>query len=135
MSKSAGESGCSAHDVVIGIRTRLQVNSYVSDKLAVRLSSDVVVKRFPIRGPETGECMRRAFLGDGEKYVGEDKLVVTGKPQNRGSVVITDPDVLPIGPNYLSILLSYSHTSPSVSIYKKTVYLNPPSTHPSVSAY
>ena len=35
--ESAGESGCGAHDVVVGIRTRLQVNRDVSDKLGVCL--------------------------------------------------------------------------------------------------
>ena len=34
-SKSAGKSDCGAHDVVVAIRTRLQVTSDVSDKLAV----------------------------------------------------------------------------------------------------
>ena len=49
--ESAGESDSRAHDVVVGIRTRLQVNSDVSDKLAVWLSRDDVVNTFPIRGP------------------------------------------------------------------------------------
>ena len=34
-SESAGESDSGAHDVVVGIRTRLQVNSDISDKLVV----------------------------------------------------------------------------------------------------
>ena len=35
MSESAGDSDSGAHDVVVGIRTRLQVNIDFSDKLAV----------------------------------------------------------------------------------------------------
>ena len=34
-SESPWESGSGAHDVVVGIRMRLQVNSDISDKLAV----------------------------------------------------------------------------------------------------
>ena len=46
MSESAGESDCGAHDVVVGILTRLQVNSDVSDKLAVWLSRMMWTVRF-----------------------------------------------------------------------------------------
>ena len=81
-SKSAGDSDCGVHDVVVEIRTRLQVvNSDVSDKLAVWLSRDDVVKTFSIRGPSTVECTRRASLGYEEERVDEGKLVVTRKPQ------------------------------------------------------
>ena len=68
-SKFAGESDSGAHDVVVGIRTRLQVNS------------------------------------------------VTRKPQMRGSVAVTHPGVPAICPDYFKLLLSYSYTSSSVSIY------------------
>ena len=34
-SESAGDLDCVAHDVVVGFRTRLQVNRDVSDKLGV----------------------------------------------------------------------------------------------------
>ena len=49
-----------------GIRTRLQVDSDVSDKLAVWLPRDDVVKTFLIRRPGTVECTRRVSLGDGK---------------------------------------------------------------------
>ena len=115
-SESAGGSDSGTHDVVVGIRTRLQVNSDISDKLAVWLSRDGVVNTFPIRGPCTVECTRRAYLEDGEDRVDEGKLVVTRKPQKRGFVSVTRPGVPPIYPNYFTIL-SYSYTSSSVSIY------------------
>ena len=70
-----------AHDVVVGIRTRLQVNSDISDELAVWLSGDNVVNTFSIRGPGTVECTKRASLGDGEEHVDEGKLDVTRKPK------------------------------------------------------
>ena len=116
-SESAGESDSSIYDVVVGIRTRLQVNIGISDKLAVWLSRDDVVNTFPIRGPGTVERLRRTSLGDGEKRVDEGKFVVTRKPQKRGFVSVTHPGVPPICPNYFTILLSYSYTSSSVSIY------------------
>ena len=102
---------------MVGIRTRLQVNSDISDKLAVWLSRDDVVNTFLIRRPGTVECTRRASLGDGEECVDEGKLVVTRKPQKRGSIAVTHPDVPAICPNYFTTLLSYSYTSSSVSIY------------------
>ena len=80
-SEYAAESDSGAHDVVVELRTRLQVNSNISDKLTVWLSRDDVVNTFPIRGPGTVECTRRASLGDGEEHVNEGKLVVTRKPQ------------------------------------------------------
>ena len=47
--KSVGKSDCGAHDIiVVGIRTWLQVNSNVSDKVAVWLRRDDIVKTFPI---------------------------------------------------------------------------------------
>ena len=55
---------------------RLQVNSDISNKLAMWLSRDNVVNTFPIRGSGTVECTRRASLGDGEECVDEGKLVV-----------------------------------------------------------
>ena len=69
---------------MVRIRIRLQVNSDISDKLAMWLSRDYIVNTFPIRGPGTVECTRRASLGDGEECVDEGKLVVTRKPQKRG---------------------------------------------------
>ena len=117
-SESAGESDAGAHDVVVGICTQLQVNSDISDKLAVWLSRDDVVNTFPIRGPGSVECTRRASLGDGEERVDEGKLVVTRKLQERGSVAVTHPGAPAIRPNYFTILLlSHSYTSSSVSIY------------------
>ena len=67
--------------------------------LAVWLSRDGVVNTFPIRGPGTVECTRRAYLEDGEDRVDEGKLVVTRKPQKRGFVSVTHPGVSPICPN------------------------------------
>ena len=87
-SEFAGKSDFGAHDVVVGIRTRLQVDTGISDKLAVWLSRDDVVNTFPIRGPVSVECTRRASLGDGEECVDEGKFVVTRKPQKRGSVAV-----------------------------------------------
>ena len=79
-------------------------------------SADDVVKTFPIRGPGIVECTRRVSLRDREDRVDVGKLVVTRKPQNRGSVAITGPSVPPICPNYFTTLISYSYTSSSVSI-------------------
>ena len=118
-SESVGESDSGAHKVVVGTRTRLQVNSDISDKLAVWLSRDDVVNTFPIRGPGTVECTRRASLGDGEERADEGKLVVTRKPQKRGFVAVTHPGVPAICHNYFTtLLLSHSYTSFSVGIYK-----------------
>jgi hypothetical protein len=100
-SESAGESDSGAHDVVFGIRTRLQVNSDVSDKLAVWLPRDDLVSTFPICGPGTVDCTRRASLGDGDKHVDEGKRVVFRKPQKRGSVAVTHPGVFAICPQLL----------------------------------
>ena len=61
MSESAE---CDTHDAVVGIRTRLQVNRDVSDKLRLWLPRDDVVKTFLIRGPGTIECTRRVSLRD-----------------------------------------------------------------------
>ena len=61
-SESAAE--CDTHDAVVGIRTRLQVNRDVSDKLRVWLPRDDVVKTFSIRGPGTVECTRHVSLRD-----------------------------------------------------------------------
>ena len=116
-SKSAGESDSGAHDAVVGIRTRLQVNSDISDKLAVWLSRDGAVNTFPIRELGTVECTGRASLGDGEERVDEGKFVVTRKPQKRGFVTVTHPGVPAICPNYFTTLFSYPYTSYSVSIY------------------
>ena len=99
---------------MVGIRARL--DSDISDKLAVRVPCDVV-NTFPICGPGTVECNRCASLGDGEESVDEGKLVVTRKPQKQGSIAVTDPGVPPISPNYFTILLSYSYTSSSISVY------------------
>ena len=63
-SQSVAESDCGAHGIVVGIRTRLQVNSDISNKLSVWLSRDDVVNTFPTRGPGNIECTRRASLGD-----------------------------------------------------------------------
>ena len=76
-SGSAEESDSGAHDVVVGISKRLQVNSDVSDDLAVCLVRDDVVRTFLIRGPGTIECTRGAFLEGGEERVDEGKLAVT----------------------------------------------------------
>ena len=103
--------------VVVGIRTRLQANSDISDKLAVWLPRDDVVNSFPIHGPGTVECMRRASLGDEEERVEEGKLVVIRKPQKQGPVAVTNPSVLPLCPKYFTTLLFYSYISSSVSIY------------------
>ena len=102
---------------MVGIRTRLQVSKDVLDKLAVCLPRKDVVKTFPIHRPDTVECTRRASLGDGEERVDEGKLVVTPKPQKRGSFAVTHPGLPPIGPNYFTTLISYSYTSLRVSIY------------------
>ena len=75
-SESAGDSDCGAHDAVIRVRTRLQVNRDVSDKLGVWLSRDDVVGMCPIRRPGTVECTRRASLRNGEERVDKGKLVV-----------------------------------------------------------
>ena len=107
---------CNTNDAVVGIRTRLQVNRDVWDKLRVWLPREDVVKTFPIRGPGIVECTGRLSLRDGEDRVDVGKLVVTRKPQKRGSVAITGPIVSPICPNYFTALLSYSYTSSSVSI-------------------
>ena len=80
-SKSAGEPYSRANDVVVGIRTLLQVNSDVSDKLGVWLLRDDASKSFSIRGLRNVECQRRASLGDGDESVDEGKLVVTRKPK------------------------------------------------------
>ena len=95
----------------------LQVNTDISDKLAVWLSRDNVVDTFPIRRPGTVERTRRASLGGGEERVDEGKLVVTRKPQERGSVAVTHPGVSTIRTNYFTILISHSYTGSSVSIY------------------
>ena len=116
-SESAGESDSGIHDVVVGISTRLQVNSDISDKLAMWLSLDDMINTVPTRGPGTVECTRHASLGDGEDRVDEGKLVVTRKPQKRDSVAVTHPGVPAICPNYFTAPLSYSYTSSSVSIY------------------
>ena len=99
------------------IRTWLQVNSDISDKLAVWLSRDDVVNTSPISGPGTVEFTRRASLGDGEKRVDEGKAVVTRKPQKRGSVAVTHPGVPAICPICITILLSHLYTISSVSNY------------------
>ena len=96
---------------------RLQVNSDISNKLAMWLSRDNVVNTFPIRGSGTVECTRRASLGDGEECVDEGKLVVTRKPQERGSVAVAQPGVPAVCPNYFTVLFSYTYTSSSISIY------------------
>ena len=82
--ESAGESDSGTHDVVVGIRTRLQVDSDISDNLAVWLLRDDVVSTFPTRGPGTVKCTRRASLGDGEERVDKGKLVAI---RNRKSEV------------------------------------------------
>ena len=115
--ESAGDSDCGAHDDVVRIRTRLQVNRDASDKLGVWLSRDDVLETFPIRGPGTVECTRRVSLRDGEERVDKGKLVVTRKRQKRGFVVVlTGPSVPPMCPNYFTTFLSYSYTNSSVSI-------------------
>ena len=82
------------------------------------LLRDDVINTIPIRGPGTAECTRCASLGVGEERVDEGKLVVTRKPQKRGSVAVTHPGVPAICPNYFTILLnSHSYTSSSVIIY------------------
>ena len=116
-SESAGELDSDTHDDVVGIRTWLQVNSDTSYKLAVWLSRDDVVNTFRIRGPGTVECTIRAPLGDGKQRVDEGKLVVSRKPQKRGSVAVTHPGIPAICPNYFTTLLSYSYIRSSVSIY------------------
>ena len=117
-SESAGELDGGAHDVLVGIRTRLQVNINVSDNLAVRLPRESVVKTFPIRRPGTVECTRCTSLGDGEERVDEAKLVVPRKPQKRGYIAVTDLGFPPIGPNYfLTTPLCFLYASPSVSVY------------------
>ena len=80
-SESAGEPYSRANDVVVGIRTLLQVNSDVSDKLGVWLLRDDASKSFSIRGLRNVECQRCASLGDGNESVDEGKLVVTRKPK------------------------------------------------------
>ena len=84
---------------MVGIRTRLQVNSDISDKLAVLLPLDDVVNTFPDRGPGIIEFTRRASLEDGGEHVDENKLVVTRKPQQRGPVAGTHPGIPPICPS------------------------------------
>ena len=116
-SESARESHSGADEIVVGIRTRLQVNSDISDKLAVWLSRDDVVNTFPIRGSSTVECTRRASLGDGEEHVDEGKLVAIHKLQKRGSVAVTHSGVPAACPNYFTTLLSYLYISSSVSIF------------------
>ena len=81
------------------------------------LSRDDVVNTFPIRGPGTVECTRRASLGDGEECVDEGELVATRKPQKRGSVAVAHPGVPAICPKYFTVLLSHTRTNSSVSIY------------------
>ena len=78
-SESIGESVSGAHDLVIGIRTRLQVNVDISDKLTVYLLRDDIVKTFPIHWTGTVECTRGASLGDGEERAYEGKLAVTDR--------------------------------------------------------
>ena len=90
---------CDTHDTVVGIRTRLEMNRDVSNELRVWLPRDDVVKTFPIHGPGTVKCTRRVSLRDGEEPVDVGKLVVTRKPQKRGSVAITGPSVPSICPN------------------------------------
>ena len=80
-SESAGEPDSGANDVVVGIRTLLQVNSVVSDKLGVWLLRDDAFKSFSISELVNVECTRRASLGDGDESVDEGKLVVTRKPK------------------------------------------------------
>ena len=46
---------------------RRQVDSDISDKLAVWLPRDDVVKTILIYGPGTFECTRHSPLGDGEE--------------------------------------------------------------------
>ena len=54
--KSPWEADSCAHDIVVRVRMRLQVNSDISNKLAMWLSRDNVVNTFPIRGSGTVEC-------------------------------------------------------------------------------
>ena len=115
--KSPWEADSCAHDIVVRVRMRLQVNSDISNKLAMWLSRDNVVNTFPIRGSGTVECTRRASLGDGEECVDEGKLVVTRKPQERASVAVAHPGVPAVCPNYFTVLFSYTYTSSSISIY------------------
>ena len=104
-SESAGELDGGAHNVLVGIRTRLQVNIDASDNLAVRLPRENVVKTFPIRRSGTVEYTRCASLGDGEERVDEGKLAVPRKPQKRGFIAVTDPGFPPIDPDYFSTTL------------------------------
>ena len=80
-SESAGEPDSGANDVVVDIRTLLQVKSDVSDKLGVWLLRDDAFKSFSIRGLGNVGCTRCASIGDGEESVDEGKLVVTRKPK------------------------------------------------------
>ena len=80
-SESAGEPDSGANDVVVDIRTLLQVKSDVSDKLGVWLLRDDAFKSFSIRRLGNVECTRCASIGDGEESVDESKLVVTRKPK------------------------------------------------------
>ena len=72
---------CNTHDAVVGIRTRLQVNRDVWDKLRVWLPRDDVVKTFPIRG----QVLRDVYP------FGTEKIVLTWasslSPANRKSEV------------------------------------------------
>ena len=68
-SESSWELDCGTHDVVVGIRTWLQVDGNVSDKLASGLPHDKEVKTFLIRGPGTAECTRHETRGNGEECV------------------------------------------------------------------
>ena len=95
-SGSAEESNSGAHDVVVGIRTRLQVKMNVSDELAVCLLLDDVVKMFSIRGSGTIECSRGAFHEDREERVDEGKLVVTDPGASPIYAPITLQSISPI---------------------------------------
>ena len=74
-------------------------------------------RTFPIHGPGTVKCTRHASLEDREERFDQGKLDVTLKPPQQGPVAFNDQGVPPICPNYFTVLLSYSHTSSSVSIY------------------
>ena len=104
-SKSAGELDGGTRNVLVGIRTRSQVNIDASDNLAVRLPRENVVKTFPICRSDTAECTRCASLGDGKERVDEGKLIVPRKPQKRGPIAVTDPGFPPIDPDYFSTTL------------------------------
>ena len=96
-SESAGESDYGENDVVVGIRTRLQVISDVQDKLVVCFSFDDVAKTFPIHvhplETEKNMLTKASLLS----------------PENRKSEVpllSLTPVSLPVGPNSFKILLS-----------------------------